>query len=289
MSRFLVRPGQGRGGDPTVPATAGLSEAAVRAAVGAAPEDRPVLGLGPGGRPVALDLDGADRHLAVEARGVEGPMILRALAAQALRHGARVTVLGGPMLAARGFGPFGSGLVEAETGIGGLRWAWGLPGVEAHPDAGEAHDALVRIEADARRSSPTRRHLVLVEDLYLRGRIRRWWARGNLRAALRTPPGLAALDRLVTSTSLRRLHVAWVTSLTVRGEPLVGWATRARARQVLVRAEPGVWAACAPDAWPPPRVVFRTGRVHLAADDAVVEVQVLDVPPSAARSWATGR
>ncbi len=268
---------------PRPPARVELAD--VAAAVAAASDAAPILGVGARGRTVAVDLDTESPHLALSAGpGAGKSVLLRGLIAQWLHNGTQVIYLDGKMTS--------------------QSWCRDLPGVTYCYTPEAMHRALIEAEAETRR----RYDVILAgdpmaeKDPYVGVRmviafeeqnvgipqLIRYWQGVRGKGDPKRSPALDALDYLLCAGRQARVHVASVAQMfTVQAAGGNPAARESYGARLLARATANAWKMLAPEAAPFPAPNKHRGRLYLVLSGEVTEVQSVLWTVAEARDWAT--
>lgn len=263
------------------PARLSFADVEVRALVEGRPESAPLIGVAARAELVAVDLDAEAPHMLVSAATGGGKsVLLRAVAAQLLHHGATASIL--------------------DFKRGSHPWARGIEGVEYLRDVGDMHHALVRLGAEVERRSrllddwhgegepPFTRHVVIVEESNATlARLGRWWDRHRERSAPKWSPATEALsDVLYMGRALGVNVLLCAQSATARalGGPEVREQFVARC---LARYSRQAWSMLCGDVLPMPASTRHPGRVQVVIGGEARATQVLYMTDHEAHAWAT--
>jgi hypothetical protein len=256
--------------------------ASARAAMGAAPDSAPLLGIARRDKAVSVDLDAESPHILVSAgTGGGKSVILRLILAQGLHRGA-----------------FG---VVCDIKRHSHRWARGLSAVDYHRDVESIHDALIALAAEGERRNRIvdataddqvpdvgPRIFVLMEEMNATiSRLQKHWDSIRDRGDSRRSPAVDAFGELLFMGRAVRIHVVAVAQMaTARalGGPEIreNFATR-----ILGRYSRNAWAMLAPEVWPPPQSSRHAGRVQVVLAGTANETQIVYLTEAEARVYAT--
>lgn len=258
----------------------------VASMVRAARDSAPVMGLGPRGKVVSVDLDTEYPHLAVSCgTGAGKSVLLRGIIAQLLHNGAQVLVLDVKRVS--------------------QSWCKDLPGVTYCRTGREIHDALLAMDAELDRrytvldSVPAEEEdsvnvgpriaIVWEEQNFGMDLLREYWQSIKKRGEPNVSPAIRAYTHILAAGRQIQMHLISVAQMfTVQsagGNPVARENYGAR---VLGRATRNAWLMLAPEAYPFPRQSKRRGRMHLVMQGSdPVEVQTVLWTPQEAREYAT--
>ncbi|MEV4927082.1 hypothetical protein [Streptomyces roseoverticillatus] len=254
----------------------------VRDLVERMPEPAPLIGLGSLGKRISVDLDAESPHVLVSAGAGGGKsVILRTIAAQLIRNGARAFVLDYKRIS--------------------HPWARGVPGVTYCRDIAEIHDALIELGMEGRRrtylaeqlgedadpAAVGRRLAILLEEVNATMKqLARYWEKTRQNRDPKISPAIDALAEILFMGRQVRLHVLLVAqSATARAlggpEMRENFATR-----VLARYSQNAWRMLAPEITPAPKSTTHVGRTQVVLGGTAHETQVLFMTHAEARAWA---
>ncbi|WP_367141233.1 MULTISPECIES: helicase HerA domain-containing protein [Streptomyces] len=259
-------------------------DAQVRELVARMPESAPLIGLGSSGKRVSVDLDAESPHVLVSAgTGGGKSVILRTIAAQLIRNGARAFVLDYKRIS--------------------HPWARGVPGVTYCRDIAEIHDALIDLGIEGRRRMHLAEQLgedadpaavgprlaILLEEVNATMKqLARYWEKTRQSGDPKISPAIDALAEILFMGRQVRLHVLLVAqSATARAlggpEMRENFYTR-----ILARYSQNAWRMLAPEITPAPKSTTHTGRAQVVLGGAAHETQVLFMTHAEAHAWAMG-
>jgi hypothetical protein len=260
-----------------------FADRAVHQVYASAAEPAPVLGLGRSHLPVSVNLDTATPHVGISAgTGAGKSVLLRAMVAHTLHHGAVATIVDPKRFSLRAFAD--------------------LPGVDYLKEIADIHDGLIAValEADRRNRladerggealADLRRHLLVIDEMNtLMAALKAHWARERPRGGARTSPAIDALSTVLFLGREVRVN-AIVSSQALTVAALGGGAAGSAVREqfgarILGRASRQAWGFLAPGIAPPAQT-RHPGRMHLVIGDQVSEVQVLWMTEDEARAYA---
>lgn len=249
----------------------------------ASPESAPLMGIGPKGAQVSVDLDSESPHILVNASTGGGKSVItRRLTAQLLHDGAQAVILD----------------VKRHS----HKWARGLPQVQYARDVAEVHDALVALGEEGHRRNlivdqwegeegeePVGpRMVVLLEEANATvAKLKRYWASIREKTDPKESPAIDALREVLFMGRAVKLHVLLVAqsaTASALGGPEVRecFATRIMARYTV-----NAWRMLVPEVWPPPRSTRHIGRAQVVLGGIATETQILFMKPEEAREWAS--
>lgn len=259
-----------------------FSDPQIQRIVASAPEDAPVIGLSHSNRVVSVSLDSESPHILVSASTGGGKsVILRTLAAQFLRNGARVVVL--------------------DRKRHSHKWLRGLPGVTYCRDIEDIHDALIQLglEGDRRNrlvdnwdgpedEAPVGfRILILFEEANATiPKLKRYWQKIRTKDDPKESPAIEALGEILfmgRAVKMNVLLVAQSATANALGGPEMreNFATR-----ILARYTKNAWNMLVPEVQPVPKPTRHIGRCQVVIGGKASETQVLFFTPEEARVWA---
>lgn len=274
---------------PRPPSKVLFSDPEIRKIVEKMPESAPLIGLTHRGRPVSVDLDAESPHVLVSAgTGGGKSVILRAIFAQLLKHGAEGAVL--------------------DRKRHSHKWVRGLPGVGYYREIGDIHDALVALgeegerrnrivdewEGDDKDAPVGPRKAILLEEANATiGKLKRYWA--AIRKAKgddfgpadpKESPAIDALGEILFMGRAVKMHVLLVaqsaTAAALGGpEMRENFATR-----ILARYSRNAWNMLVPEVQPAPKSTRSVGRAQVVLGGVANETQVIFFTPEEARAWA---
>lgn len=263
---------------PRPPGRALFREPNVRHVVENVNGSQPVIGLGPGGQPVSMDLDGESPHMAVFAGAGAGTSnVLRVVAAQLMHHGASAAIL--------------------DRKRRSHRWAKDLDGVTYCREAADIHRALVDLAAEAAGRNrlvdrhPDRgrpvwpRRVILVEDLSSTlEELAAYW-RENLGG--RDPsPAPEAYRQILSAGPAIRFHILTAAQRFLAPAAEDPGAPGHYGTLVLARLKPQEWRTLLPETTFVPKAGRDPGRGWVAAGGEMDEVQIVYMSEIEARQWA---
>lgn len=260
------------------PARAPFRDPAVRQIIERAKESRPVIGLGPGGRPVAVDLDSESPHMAVSAgTGAGKSNMLRVIAAQLMHHGASLVVLDLKRRSQRAFK--------------------GLEGVTYCREPAEIHRTLIEQAAEAMDRNRLadnypddvepawQRRVILLEELNATmEELAAYW-REDL--GERGPsPAIKAYRQILFMGRAVKVHILTSAQL-LTAQSAGGPAARAQYGTIVMsRFKPQGWKMLLPDITPIPKAGKHPGRGWVALGGEADETQIIFMTERETRQWA---
>ncbi len=248
----------------------------------AMPEPSPLIGIGPKGKKVSVDLDAESPHILVSASTGGGKSVItRTMSVQMLHNGARMTVL--------------------DFKRHSHKWARGLPQVHYCRDIAEIHDELVRLGREGHRRNRIvddhegdgepevgPRHILLLEEANATmAKLKRYWATSRTKEDPKESPAIDSLREILFMGRAVKMHVLLVAqsaTAAALGGPEVRecFATR-----ILSRYTVNAWRMLVPEVHPIPRSTRHIGRAQVVLGGEATETQVLFLSDSEAREWAT--
>ncbi|WP_431983842.1 pRL2-11 [Streptomyces qinglanensis] len=259
-----------------------FSDPHTRELVEKVPESAPLIGLARGQKIVSVDLDAESPHVLVSAgTGGGKSVILRAISAQLIHHGAHAYILDYKRVS--------------------HLWARGVPNVEYCRDIADIHDALIRLGAEGRRrievaekldddAEPSEvgpRVVILLEEINATMKqLTRYWEQVKEKGDPKVSPAVDALAEILFMGRAVRLHVLLVAqSATARAlggpEMRENFATR-----ILARYTQNAWRMLVPEVQPAPKSTRHIGRAQVVLGGSAHETQVMFMSDAEARSWA---
>ncbi|MEU0398342.1 pRL2-11 [Streptomyces sp. NPDC006208] len=256
--------------------------------VESAREPAPLIGIGPKGRQVSVDLDAESPHILVSASTGGGKSVItRTMAAQVLHNGGQMVV--------------------CDFKRHSQRWANRLPQVNYCKEIGEIHDALVSLGQtghqrnrivdeweDSGEPDVGPRLVVLLEEANATiAKLKRYWtairktkADEDGPADPKESPAIDALREILFMGRAVKMHVLLVAqsaTATALGGPEVRecFATR-----ILSRYTQNAWKMLVPEVSPIPRSTRHIGRAQVVLGGVATETQVLLMTNEEAETWA---
>lgn len=248
----------------------------IRAAVEAAPETAPVLGIGSRDAIVDADLEADSPHILVSAGSGGGKSVLTKLVgAQGLHHG--------------------SALIVFDYKRSSQKWAEGLPGVLYCKDIEDIHNVLLRCGAECELRNraaedegynPHRIYVLVEEWNALAAKLNTYWENIREKTDPKRSPAVQAISDITFMGRHVKMNVIGVaqmmTARTTGGpETRENFATRALTRYTL-----NAWRMLAPEVWPAPKKSRTPGRWQIVKNGEATETQVAFLTDEEAREWA---
>jgi hypothetical protein len=255
----------------------------------AAEESAPLIGIGPQGRQVSVDLDAESPHVLVSASTGGGKSVItRAMTAQILHHGGQMVVL--------------------DFKRHSHKWARGLEQVDYCREVSDIHDTLVALGSEGHRRNMIvdewegdgdpdvgpRMAILLEEANATITKLKRYWtairkskADEDGPADPKESPAIDALREILFMGRAVRMHVLLVAqsaTAAALGGPEVRecFATR-----ILARYTQNAWRMLVPEVQPIPRSTRHVGRAQVVLGGVATETQVVFFTELEARQWAT--
>jgi hypothetical protein len=246
----------------------------------AAPESAPVIGIGPRGILVSVDLNTESPHVLVSGGSGSGKSVVtRAVTAQLMRHGAHVIVL--------------------DLKRHSQRWLRGLPNVTYCRTAEEMHYALISAadEGDRRNivieengeeaTADFPRIVIVAEEMNATiDELQTWWESVRDKGDPKRSPAIVALRKILFMGRAVRLTVIAIaqmmTARTIGGpEARENFPVR-----MLARYSKNAWNMLVPEIQPMPRQSRHPGRWQVCIAGVATETQVIFSKDDQARAWA---
>lgn len=249
---------------PQAPSQVRLDD--VQAAIAAAPDTRPVLGLAKLGQVISADLEADSPHILESAGSGGGKSVLaRLLIAQFLNRGSLVYILDRKRVS--------------------HRWAKHLPGVKYFRDPEEIHSALVALGAEGDRrqrlfdddesANLGPRVLVVVEEINsTTGKLRDIWQEARGKEEPKSSPAVTALGELVNMGREVGMHVLVIGQQTTARALGGGEVRESFATRCLTRYSVQTWKMLCGELWPMPKSSSVLGRWQIVALGKATECQV---------------
>lgn len=247
----------------------------------AAPESAPVIGIGPRGTVVSVDLDTESPHVLVSAgTGGGKSVITRTITAQLMRHGARVIVL--------------------DLKRHSQRWLRGLPGVTYCRTPEEMHYALIEAADEGNRrnilvdehgdeaAKGFDRIVIIAEEMNATiGKLREYWELSREKSDPKASPAIGAMgDILFMGRAVKLSMIAIAQMMTAR--TLGGPEARENFPvRILARYSSNAWKMLVPEISPIPRSSRHPGRVQVCIAGIATETQVIFGKDDEAYAWAS--
>ncbi|MFF4963249.1 helicase HerA domain-containing protein [Streptomyces sp. NPDC001222] len=267
---------------PRPPAKVMFAEDSVRELVTAAAESAPLIGVGPQGIRVSVDLDAESPHILVSASTGGGKSVItRTMAAQMLHNGSQLVVL--------------------DFKRHSHKWARGLPNVAYCRDIEDIHDALVALGREGHRRNIVvddwegedepdvgpRLALILEEANATVAKLKRYWSATREKADPKESPAIDALREILFMGRAVRMHV-FLVAQSATAAALGGPEVReCFATRILARYTRNAWMMLVPEVQPIPRSTRHVGRAQVVLGGVAHETQVTFFTDSEAREWAT--
>lgn len=267
---------------PRPPAKVLFAEPEVRELADASRESAPLIGVGPEGARVGVDLDADSPHVLVSASTGGGKSVItRTMGAQMLHHGSQMVVL--------------------DFKRHSHKWARGLPNVEYCRDIEDIHDALVMLGKEGHRRNiivddwegaegeepvGPRMGIILEEANATISKLKRYWTAIREKSDPKESPAIDALREILFMGRAVKMHVLLVAqsaTAAALGGPEVRecFATR-----ILARYTRNAWMMLVPEVQPIPRSTRHVGRAQVVLGGVASETQVMFMTPIEAREWA---
>lgn len=256
-----------------------LDYAEVAELVARAPEFRPILGRGPRGLLVDIDLKAESPHIALSAGTGGGKSVIgRLISMQVLGHG--------------GFA------VIADIKRVSQRYLKNLPGTAYCRTAEEIHHAILAVAAENDRryaeidihgeehSETFPRIFLMLEELNgTMNRLQKWWDVNRKKSDPKRSPAVDAIGDLLfmgRQSRITVLAIAQMLTANAIGGPAAreNFATRILARYTVNNAK-----MLAPEVWPFPRSSRHPGRVQVVIGGVATAVQVVWTTEAQARAY----
>lgn len=251
--------------------------------VTAADESAPLIGIGPQGRQVSVDLDAESPHILVSASTGGGKSVItRAMTAQMLHHGGQAVFL--------------------DFKRHSHKWARGLPQVNYCREISDIHEALVALggeghrrnmivddwDADGTPDVGPRMAIILEEANATISKLKRYWTSIRINGVdPKESPAIDALREILFMGRAVQMHVLLVAqsaTAAALGGPEVRecFATR-----ILSRYTQNAWRMLVPEVHPIPRSTRHVGRAQVVLGGVATETQVIFFTEFEAREWAS--
>lgn len=252
-------------------------------AVKVARESAPLIGIGPKGALISVDLDAESPHILVSASTGGGKSVItRTMGSQMLHNGAQMAILDFKRIS--------------------HRWAKDLPNVTYCRDIEEIHDTLVSLGYEGHRRNKIAddwdgpegeepvgpRIALLVEEANATiGKLKKYWMTVRTKDDPRESPAIEALREILfmgRAVKMNVLLVAQSATAAALGGPEVRecFATR-----ILARYTQNAWRMLVPEVSPIPRSTRHIGRAQVVLGGVAMETQVMFLTPQEAAEWAT--
>lgn len=243
-----------------------------------APEHAPILGLGPRGKVVDIDLKAESPHIALSAGTGGGKSVIgRLISMQILANGGLTVV--------------------ADIKRVSQRYLKGLPGVAYCRTTEEIHHAILAVAAENDRryaeidihgeehAETFARIFLLLEELNgTMNRLQKWWESTREKSGPKRCPSVDAIGDLLfmgRQSRITVLAIAQMLTANAIGGPAAreNFATRILARYSVNNAK-----MLAPEIWPFPRSSRHPGRVQVVIGGIATAVQVIWTTEAEARA-----
>jgi len=265
-----------------------FSDPDVRAAIEAACESAPLIGLGRARCKICADWDADSPHALMSAGSGGGKStVIRCLFCQGLHHGALGIVLDLKRMS--------------------QAWARGLPNVIYCRSIAEIHNMLIALGAEVERRNELADELAdddgnIPDEAYAEigqrieivceemnatiNRLNAHWRKIKAKNDPSVSPAVEALgDVLFMGRAVRVNVLAVAQMMTARAlggpEARENFATR-----ILARYTMNAWKMLVPEVWPMPKSSRHLGRVQVVNAGVARETQVVFFTPKEAREWA---
>lgn len=267
---------------PRPPAKVLFADASTRELVEAAPESAPLIGVGPQGARVGVDLDAESPHVLVSASTGGGKSVItRTMTSQLLHNGAQLVVL--------------------DFKRHSHKWARGLPNVAYCRDIQDIHDALVKLGEEGHRRNVVvddwegeegtepvgpRMGVLLEEANATISKLKRYWTAIREKSDPKESPAIDALRELLFMGRAVKMHV-FLVAQSATAAALGGPEVReCFATRILARYTRNAWMMLVPEVHPIPRSTRHVGRAQVVLGGIASETQVAFFTPTEAREWA---
>jgi hypothetical protein len=259
-----------------------------RAAIEAATESAPLIGLGRAGCKVCADWDADSPHALMSAGSGGGKStVIRCLFCQGLHHGALGIVLDLKRIS--------------------QAWARGLPNVIYCRSVAEIHNMLIALGAEVERRNAKAdeladedgnipdeafaeigpRLLIVCEEMNATaGRLAAYWRKIKDKNDPAVSPAIEALNDVLFMGRAVRVNVLAVAQM-MTAKALGGPEARENfATRILARYTVNAWKMLVPEVWPMPKSSRHLGRVQVVNAGVARETQVAFFTSKEAREWA---
>ncbi|MCX4799445.1 MULTISPECIES: hypothetical protein [unclassified Streptomyces] len=259
----------------TLPELLRFTDPGIREQLAALPASQILIGIGPDGQPVCVDLDVESPHVLVcSGSGGGTTSTLRTLTAQLLHHGGHALVL--------------------DTKRISQQWARALPTVTYRTNLADIHDALVGLQAELKRridhtdqdgdTDDLPRLTVVFEAAdHTLHKLARYWDTVREKGDPKTSPAVDALHELLFVGREARIHVFY------HGHALnsaLGLGGHEQFSTVLLgRVTTRTWDRLAPQIDSAPKSSSHPGRVHVVQGFTAHPTQVLLMTDAEAAAW----
>lgn len=246
-------------------------------------ESAPLIGIGPKGAQISVDLDAESPHILVSASTGGGKSVVtRTMSSQMLHNGAQMAVLDFKRIS--------------------HRWARDLPNVAYCRDIEEIHDALVALGEEGHRRNKIAddwdgpegeepvgpRTVILVEEANATiGKLKKYWMAVRTKDDPKESPAIEGLREILfmgRAVKMNVLLVAQSATAAALGGPEVRecFATR-----ILSRYTQNSWRMLVPEVHPIPRSTRHVGRAQVVLGGVAMETQVMFLSSEEASQWAS--
>lgn len=267
---------------PRPPAQALFTSPEIRELVEQAPQSSPVIGLGPRGSTVSVDLDSESPHILVSASTGGGKSVItRTMTSQLLHHGAQLAVL--------------------DFKRHSHKWAKGLPSVNYARDISDIHDVLVTLGREGNRRNVLvddwdgdekdcpvgpRIGILLEEANATISKLKRYWTQIREKDDPKESPAIDALREVLFMGRAVKMHV-FLVAQSATANALGGPEVReCFATRILARYTKNAWNMLVPEVQPVPRSTRKIGRAQVVLGGVAHETQVVFFENDDARAWA---
>jgi hypothetical protein len=270
------------------PARVTFSDPAVRAAIEAACESAPLIGLGRAGCQVCADWDADSPHALMSAGSGGGKStVIRCLFCQGLHHGALGIVLDLKRIS--------------------QAWSRGLPNVIYCRSIAEIHNMLIALGAEVGRRNERAdelsdedgnipdevlaeigpRLLIVCEEMNATAnRLGAYWRKIKSKDDPSVSPAVEALNDVLFMGRAVRVNVLAVAQM-MTARALGGPEARENfSTRILARYTMNAWKMLVPEVWPMPKSSRHLGRVQVVNAGVARETQVVFYTSKEAREWA---
>jgi len=247
----------------------------------AAKESAPLIGIGPQGKQVQVDLDAESPHILVSASTGGGKSVItRTMSCQMLHNGAQMVVL--------------------DYKRHSHRWARALDSVHYCKDIADIHDALVALGREGHRRNKIvddwegddepdvgpRMIVLLEESNSTMAKLKKHWMAVRTKEDPKASPALEALGEVLFMGRAVKMHVLLVAQ-SATAAALGGPEYReCFATRILARYTQNAWRMLVPEVHPIPRSTRHTGRAQVVLGGVATETQVLFMTDQEASEWA---
>jgi hypothetical protein len=245
-----------------------------------APESAPVIGIGPRGVPVAVDLNTESPHVLISGgSGAGKSVVTQTLTAQLMRHGAHVIVL--------------------DLKRHSQKWLRGLPNVVYCREPAEMHSALISAAAEGDRrniiiddegeeaGAALPRIIILAEEMNATiGALQEYWESVRDKSDSKKSPAVSALGKILFMGRAVRLTVFAIAQM-MTARAIGGPEARENFPvRILARYSKNAWQMLVPEIQPMPRQNRHPGRWQVCIAGVATETQVTYGKDGQLREWA---